>query len=94
VEAIAQTREFCPDVIFMDLGMPRIDGVEATRRIRALPQGRKVRIIALTGWGQEADRQRTRSAGMDDHIVKPVSPEALQRILCEPVDVSGRSAPR
>jgi len=93
VEAIEQTREFCPDVIFMDLGMPRIDGVEATRRIRALPQGRKVRIIALTGWGQEADRQRTRSAGMDDHIVKPVSPEALQRILCEPVDVSGRSAP-
>jgi PAS domain S-box-containing protein len=93
VEAIEQTREFCPDVIFMDLGMPRIDGVEATRRIRALPQGRKVRIIALTGWGQDADRQRTRSAGMDDHIVKPVSPEALQRILCEPVDVSGRSAP-
>jgi CheY-like chemotaxis protein len=69
----------------MDLGMPRIDGVEATRRIRALPQGRNVRIIALTGWGQEVDRQRTRSAGMDDHVVKPVSPEALQRILREPV---------
>jgi PAS domain S-box-containing protein len=84
-EAIEQTCEFCPDIIFMDLGMPRVDGVEATRRIRALPQGRDIRIIALTGWGQEADRERTRSAGMDDHIVKPVSPEALQRILCEPV---------
>ncbi len=84
-EAIEQAREFCPDIIFMDLGMPRVDGVEATRHIRALPQGRNVRIIALTGWGQEADRERTRSAGMDDHIVKPVSPEALQRILCEPV---------
>ena len=84
-EAIEQACEFCPDIIFMDLGMPRVDGVEATRRIRALPQGRSVRIIALTGWGQEADRERTRSAGMDDHIVKPVSPEALQRILCEPV---------
>ena len=84
-QAIEQTCEFCPDVIFMDLGMPRIDGVEATRRIRALPQGRNVRIIALTGWGQEVDRQRTRSAGMDDHVVKPVSPEALQRILREPV---------
>jgi CheY-like chemotaxis protein len=84
-EAIEQACEFCPDIIFMDLGMPRVDGVEATRRIRALPQGRNVRIIALTGWGQEADRERTRSAGMDDHIVKPVSPEALQRILCEPV---------
>jgi len=84
-EAIEQTCEFRPDIIFMDLGMPRIDGVEATRRIRALPQGRDVRIIALTGWGQEADRERTRSAGMDDHIVKPVSPETLQRILREPV---------
>jgi len=84
-EAIEQTCEFGPDIIFMDLGMPRIDGVEATRRIRALPQGRNVRIIALTVWGQEADRERTRGAGMDDHIVKPVSPEALQRILCEPV---------
>jgi CheY-like chemotaxis protein len=84
-EAIEQASEFCPDIIFMDLGMPRVDGAEATRRIRALPQGRNVRIIALTGWGQEADRERTRSAGMDDHIVKPVSPEALQNILCEAV---------
>ncbi|MET0986833.1 MAG: ATP-binding protein [Steroidobacteraceae bacterium] len=80
-QAIEQTCEFCPEVIFMDLGMPRIDGVEATRRIRALPEGRNVRIIALTGWGQETDRQRTRSAGMDYHLVKPVSPETLRRIL-------------
>lgn len=84
-QAIEQTCEFRPDVIFMDLGMPRVDGVEAARRIRSLPQGQNIRIIALTGWGQEADRQRTRSAGMDDHIVKPVSPEALQTILREPV---------
>lgn len=84
-QAIEQTCEFCPEIIFMDLGMPRIDGVEATRRIRALPQGRNVRIIALTGWGQETDRQRTRSAGMDYHVVKPVSPETLRSILRVPL---------
>jgi CheY-like chemotaxis protein len=78
VEAIEQFQTFHPDIVFMDLGMPRLDGVEAARRIRALPQGGHVRIVALTGWGQEADRQRTRDAGMDHHLVKPVSLEALR----------------
>jgi PAS domain S-box-containing protein len=80
-EAIEQAQAFDPDTIFMDLGMPRLDGVEAARRIRQLPRGRRVRIVALTGWGQEADRQRTREAGMDEHLVKPVTLEALQRVL-------------
>jgi CheY-like chemotaxis protein len=80
-EAIEQARAFQPDIIFMDLGMPRLDGVEAARRIRQLPEGGRVRIIALTGWGQEADRQRTREAGMDHHLVKPVRLEALQSVL-------------
>jgi len=80
-EAIEQARTFRPQIIFMDLAMPRLDGLEAARRIRALPEGGHVRIVALTGWGQEADRQRTREAGMDDHLVKPVSLDALQNVL-------------
>ncbi len=80
-EAIEQARTFRPQIIFMDLAMPRLDGLEAARRIRALPEGGHVRIVALTGWGQEADRQRTRDAGMDDHLVKPVSLDALQNVL-------------
>jgi signal transduction histidine kinase len=80
-EAIEQARAFGPHIIFMDLAMPRLDGLEAARRIRALPEGGHVRIVALTGWGQEADRQRTRDAGMDHHLVKPVSLDALQNVL-------------
>ena len=83
-EAIEQARIFAPHIIFMDLAMPRLDGLEAARRIRALPQGEEIRIIALTGWGQEADRQRTRAAGMNHHLVKPVSLDALQSVLREP----------
>jgi PAS domain S-box-containing protein len=80
-KAIAQSRAFDPDIIFMDLGMPGLDGIEAARRIRALPHGARARIIALTGWGQEADRQRTREAGMEHHLTKPVSLDALQDVL-------------
>jgi len=80
-EAIEQARTFEPQIIFMDLAMPRLDGLEAARRIRALPHGEHVRIVALTGWGQEADRQRTRDAGMDHHLIKPVSLDALQTVL-------------
>jgi PAS domain S-box-containing protein len=80
-QAIEQARTFEPQIIFMDLAMPRLDGVEAARRIRTLPHGEHVRIVALTGWGQEADRQRTRDAGMDHHLIKPVSLDALQSVL-------------
>jgi PAS domain S-box-containing protein len=80
-EAIERARSFGPHIIFMDLAMPRLDGLEAARRIRALPLGEHVRIVALTGWGQDTDRQRTRDAGMDYHLVKPVSLEALQTVL-------------
>jgi PAS domain S-box-containing protein len=80
-QAIEQARTFEPQIIFMDLAMPRLDGLEAARRIRSLPHGEHVRIVALTGWGQEADRQRTRDAGMDHHLIKPVSLDALQSVL-------------
>jgi signal transduction histidine kinase len=81
VEAIERARTFGPQIIFMDLAMPRLDGLEAARRIRRLPNGEHVRIVALTGWGQEADRHRTRAAGMDAHLTKPVSLDALHSVL-------------
>ena len=90
-EAIARTEELRPSVIFMDVGMPRMNGLEATRSIRALPFSQHISIVALTGWGQEGDRHRTRSAGMDHHLVKPVSSEALQDVLST-IDLNERSA--
>jgi PAS domain S-box-containing protein len=81
IEAVECARTFEPHIIFMDLAMPRLDGLEAARRIRGLPHGEYVRIVALTGWGQEADRQRTRAAGMDAHLTKPVSLDALHGVL-------------
>jgi PAS domain S-box-containing protein len=70
-----------PDVIFMDLGMPHLDGLAASRKIRSQPWGQAIRIVALTGWGREEDRMRTQAAGIDLHWVKPVDPHALRRIL-------------
>ena len=80
-QALDIAAEFHPDVILMDVGMPRLDGLEATRRLRGTEWGRRASIIALTGWGQESDKRQSREAGADAHLVKPVEPEALQRAL-------------
>jgi CheY-like chemotaxis protein len=76
-EAVVHAASEPPDVLFLDLGMPGMDGLTAARLIRQQPNGAKIRIIALTGWGQERDRERTRAAGIQEHLVKPVSPESL-----------------
>jgi CheY-like chemotaxis protein len=65
----------------MDVGMPRLNGLEATRQIRAQPWGKGMTIIALTGWGQEGDKERSREAGCDAHLVKPVSLPVLEALL-------------
>jgi CheY-like chemotaxis protein len=70
-----------PQLILMDLGMPRMDGFEAARRIRRLPGGEHVTMVALSGWGQEKDKLRSREAGFDDHLVKPVSPSDLRALM-------------
>ncbi|WP_193789098.1 hybrid sensor histidine kinase/response regulator, partial [Zavarzinella formosa] len=80
-ESLEQAERFRPEVILMDIGMPRMNGLEATRCIRAKEWGREVTIIALTGWGQDADRKRSREAGCDGHLVKPVELNALQQLL-------------
>ena len=78
---LAEAEAFRPDVAFLDIGMPRLDGHECARRIRSSPWGGGVLLVAMTGWGQEEDRRRTRAAGFDHHLVKPVDPEALRMIL-------------
>jgi CheY-like chemotaxis protein len=91
-EAVECAQRVQPSIIFMDLGMPRMNGLDAACRIRALPhQGAAIHIIALTGWAQESDHERTRSAGMDFHLVKPVSRETLQNVL-DQVNAKVRSA--
>jgi DNA-binding response OmpR family regulator len=70
-----------PDVIIMDLGLPGLSGFEAARQIRAQKPAVRPQIIALTGWGQESDRQRSAAAGIDHHLVKPLDLAELRRIL-------------
>jgi PAS domain S-box-containing protein len=83
VEAVEQAEKFRPEVILMDVGMPGLNGYDATRRIREQPWGRTAIIIALTGWGQEGDRIQSREAGCDGHVVKPVSLAELETILAK-----------
>jgi len=69
------------DVILMDIGLPILNGYEAARAIRQQPEGNDVRIIAISGWGQEEDRRRSQEAGFDLHLVKPVLPANLFALL-------------
>ena len=80
-EAVERAKEFQPDVAFLDLGMPKLNGYEAARSIREQPWGRQILLVALTGWGQEDDKRRTREAGFDAHIVKPIDFVALEKLL-------------
>lgn len=86
-EAIRKAEANHPDVILLDLGMPGKNGYEVCRSIRQVPWGKDIRIVALTGWGQEQDRRKTRDAGFDHHLVKPVSPDALKEALAPRRDV-------
>ena len=79
--AVRVAREFQPHVALLDLGMPKADGYEAARRIRSQQWGGGIYLVALTGWGQEADKRRGRDAGFDTHFVKPVAMEALHQLL-------------
>jgi PAS domain S-box-containing protein len=82
-EAVVATAEFRPDVVLLDLGLPKLNGYEACRRIRAQPGGKQMIMIAQTGWGQVEDRQRTSEAGFDHHMVKPLDPKALRKLLAD-----------
>ena len=80
-EAIAKAMEFRPDVMLVDIGMPGMEGYEVARRIREKPDLQSVLLVAQTGWGGDIERQRSREAGFDDHLVKPLTPAALGEVL-------------
>jgi len=80
-EALEVARKMRPVAVFLDLGMPDMDGYELARRIRALPGGERIKLIALTGWSQERDRRRTQDAGFDDHLVKPAGLDVIRSLL-------------
>jgi PAS domain S-box-containing protein len=79
--AINAAEEFRPEIAFIDLGMPKVDGYEVCRRIRAQAWGTKIYLVAQTGWGQEFDRRRTQAAGFDQHMVKPLELDVLEPLL-------------
>jgi signal transduction histidine kinase/CheY-like chemotaxis protein len=83
-EAVRVADEFRPDVVLLDIGLPKMNGYEVAQRIRQQPWGQGMILIALTGWGQEADRQRSNEAGFDHHLVKPVDLAALLQLLAAP----------
>jgi CheY-like chemotaxis protein/anti-sigma regulatory factor (Ser/Thr protein kinase) len=85
-DGVAKAKALCPHVVFLDLGMPGMGGIEAAQRLRALPDGAETILIALTGWGQVRDLERTRAAGFNHHVLKPIGPESLNRLVATSVD--------
>jgi PAS domain S-box-containing protein len=83
IEAVAAVAKFRPDVVLLDIGLPKLNGYEAARQIREQPGGREIVLVALTGWGQDEDRQKSREAGFDSHLVKPVELAELLTLLAE-----------
>jgi len=79
--ALEEFARYRPEVVFLDLGLPGMSGYDVARQLRAMPEARDVRLVALTGYGTEADRERTRAAGFDVHLAKPVDPHAVESLL-------------
>ncbi len=79
--ALRSFAERRPDVALLDIGMPKVDGYEVARQMRAAPAGEDVVLIAITGWAQDSDKARSRAAGFDHHLTKPVEPETLIELL-------------
>jgi signal transduction histidine kinase len=88
LEALTVADAFRPEIVLLDLGMPKLNGYEAARHLRARPWGEQIRIVALTGWGQPQDRARSAEAGFDVHLVKPVADTDLFRALRTDADGS------
>jgi DNA-binding response OmpR family regulator len=79
--ALAAAPEFQPEIAFLDIGLPKLNGFDLARRLRELPATARSRLVAVTGWGQPSDRQLASEAGFDDYMVKPVEIERIQAIL-------------
>ena len=76
-----QAERFLPDVVFLDIGMPMLDGHETATLIRQQPWGKRMVLVALTGWGQSEDRRRSKEAGFNHHLVKPADPAVVEKLL-------------
>jgi len=83
LEAVEAAATFLPDVVLLDIGLPKLNGYDACRKIREQPSGKGIVLIALTGWGQDEDRRKSQAAGFDAHLVKPVDYDALMKLLAE-----------
>jgi CheY-like chemotaxis protein len=81
LSALKVAASFDPDTVFLDIGLPGMDGYEVALHLRELPRGAHLKLIAITGYGQDTDRRRSRDAGIDHHLVKPVAPETLRELL-------------
>ena len=79
--AVETAESFLPEVVLLDIGLPKLNGYEVAQRIREKPWGAAMFLIAVTGWGQEEDRQRSSEVGLNVHMVKPVEPAALEKLL-------------
>jgi CheY-like chemotaxis protein len=89
--ALEALDEFQPSVILLDLGMPGMDGYEVAQRVRQHPLGRRVTLVALTGWGLQVDKQKSQDVGFDHHLVKPVDVEVLKQVLDSLPEVARRA---
>lgn len=81
LSALEALRGFQPSVVFLDIAMPGMDGYETARRIRSTPEGREAALVALTGWGQDEDRRRSKAEGFARHLLKPVDADVLRALL-------------
>ena len=81
LQALQAAAQFRPEVVLLDIGLPLMDGYEVARRLRQMPEMAGALLVALTGYGQQGDRQRGKEAGFDAHMLKPVDPHALARVI-------------
>jgi two-component system CheB/CheR fusion protein len=79
--ALETAEQWQPEAVFLDIGLPGMDGYEVAERMRELPRAKGAVLIAITGYGQDDDRLRSRRAGIDHHLVKPVAPDALRNLI-------------
>jgi CheY-like chemotaxis protein len=84
-EALAEAKSFQPDVVLLDIGLPGMDGYDVARALRAMPESAGAFIVAVSGYGQAEDRVRSRAAGFDEHLLKPVAPARLLDLVRQPM---------
>ncbi|MDZ4686859.1 MAG: PAS domain S-box protein [Planctomycetaceae bacterium] len=92
LEAVAAAERFRPDLVLLDIGLPKLNGYEVARRIRAEPWGQSMVLVASTGWGQDEDRRKSQEAGFNHHLVKPIRHDDLEKLLkeCDGGEVTAR----